>query len=521
MGRIARTLRRLRKDNSGNAMLLMAISMPVLVGGAGLAVDMSQWFTWKRELQLATDQAALAAAWARTNADTQDTWQSRGLQDYNSNLSVVKGFASVPTFRLAGYSNGNNNSVVVTASATKGLTFSSLFLTRGVTVAAYSQASFSKGANYSACLISIGKEGTTFTVGGNATIVARCGLAALSCSDDALTIDGSAKVTTDSIAVCGTASVPDDLDGVLNEHIDGLRDSFADLTPPTSPTARTYTCAAGSTTTTATTQRDTTTVYTYWKGSNTNSLTATTYSPAKSSTSTTGAPTSGTVANGTTAGTTTAYSDTYRQVGGSGNNKVYERARVTTTTTTSNVQVTTTTQGSMLPGTYSDITVKCKTVFSKGIYVVDGGTLDLTGNYTVTGTNVMFVLKNGATIKLGGSGNGNTVSLTPMQASDFLQLGYSASLSNRYANMLIFEDRNNNPSQDHIINGNSTSLIQGTIYLPAGTARVNGTASLDSSCLQISANKINILGNAYLDTRCPTSQTNSAGESVAKVRLVA
>jgi Flp pilus assembly protein TadG len=526
IGRIARTLRRLSTDTSGNAMLLMAISMPVLVGGAGMAVDVSQWYTWKRELQLASDQAALAAAWARTSVDTQDTWEARGLQDYNANLSVTKTFATAPKFKLANYSNGNNNSVVVTASATKALTFTSLFLSQPVTVSTYSQASFSKGANYSACLIAVGKDGTTFSVGGNATFLAKCGLAALSCSDDALVIDASADVTTDSIAVCGTAEVPDELKSVLNENVEGLQDAFADLTPPTNNTPRTYSCVNGSTTaTTATTQTDTSTVYTYWKGANTGNpgnLTATTYSPAKSPTSTTGTPTTGAVATGTVAGTTTGYTDTYTQVGGSGSNKIFERKRVTSTTTTTNVVPgTTAKQASPLPGTYSDITVKCTTVFGKGIYVVDGGTLDMTGNYTVTGTNVMFVLKNGATLKLGGSGNGNTLSLTPMQASDFLALGYSATLSNRYANMLIFEDRNNDPKQDHIINGNSTSLIQGTIYLPAGTARVNGTASLDSSCLQISANKINILGNAYLDTRCPTAETNSAGSSIAKVRLVA
>ena len=145
--------------------------------------------------------------------------------------------------------------------------------------------------------------------------------------------------------------------------------------------------------------------------------------------------------------------------------------------------------------------------------------MDLSANYPVTGTNVMFVLKNGATLKLGGSGNAGVITLTPMQSSDFLNAGYSTTLSDRYANMLIFEDRNNNPSQEHIINGNSVSLYQGTIYLPAGTARLNGTASIDSSCLQISANKITVSGNAYLDTRCST-QTNSAGSGIATVNLV-
>jgi hypothetical protein len=87
--------------------------------------------------------------------------------------------------------------------------------------------------------------------------------------------------------------------------------------------------------------------------------------------------------------------------------------------------------------------------------------------------------------------------------------------------MLIFEDRNNNPTTDHMINGNSNSLIQGTIYLPDGNVRVNGTANITSSCLQLTANTITVLGNADLTTRCPTNQTQSAGSSTATVKLVA
>ena len=424
---IKRMLRDLQAHTGGSAILLTAIGLPILIGGAGAAVDISQWYSWKHELQQATDQGALASAWALTKTASHDFYELRGRQDYTSNLALTAGFASVPTIKLASYSNGNNNSVIVSATATKSLPFSSFITGRSVTVNAYSQASFKAGNDYSACLIAVGKNGTTFTVGGNANVVARCGLAALSCSTDALTISSSATVVTDSIATCGTATVPTANQAVLSQNVSGLKDIFADLTPPTNNAPQTYNC----------------------------------------------------VGNGAKALATP------------------------------------------VAGTYTGgITIKCKTTLGKGIYVIDGGVLDLSQNYPVTGTNVMFVLKNGATLKLGGSGNAGVITLTPMQSADFSALGYSSTLSDRYANMLIFEDRNNNPSQDHIINGNSTSLFQGTIYLPAGTARLNGTASIDSSCLQISANKITVDGNAYLDTRCST-QTNNAGTAIATVSLVA
>ena len=54
----------LHRNESGNALLLMALGMPVLIGSSGMAVDVAQWYIWKRELQYAVDQAALAGAWA-------------------------------------------------------------------------------------------------------------------------------------------------------------------------------------------------------------------------------------------------------------------------------------------------------------------------------------------------------------------------------------------------------------------------------------------------------------------------
>jgi Flp pilus assembly protein TadG len=414
-------------SNSGNAMLFLALAIPALIGGAGLAVDVSQWYLWKHELQLATDQAAMGAAWARTDSHTQDNYQTRGSQDYYANLAITSSFAGAPNISLASYSNGSDNSVVVTATATKELPFSSFITGRSATIRATSQASFAAGGSYSACLIATGESGTTLSVGGNAHVTAHCGMAALSCSDDAINIDGSATVIADSIATCGTATVPAANQSAVTEGVQGLEDEFADLDPPTNDTARTYQC----------------------------------------------------IGNGSHA------------------------------------------QASPVAGTYHGLVVGCTTNFGAGIYVIDGGTLDLTGNYAVTGTNVMFVLKNGATLKLGGSGNGNVLTLTPMVASQFTALGYSSALADRYAGMLVFEDRDSDPSQSHIINGNSTSLIQGTIYLPASNVQMNGTANINSSCIQITAQTITVLGNATLETRCTTAQTNSAGTSTPTVRLVA
>jgi len=61
-------IRKLLRSTSGNVFIMTAILMPVILGSAGLAVDSIQWVLWKRQLQRAADSAALAGAYAASQA---------------------------------------------------------------------------------------------------------------------------------------------------------------------------------------------------------------------------------------------------------------------------------------------------------------------------------------------------------------------------------------------------------------------------------------------------------------------
>lgn len=416
LARIVRVLDRLRSHTSGNATFIVAAGIPAFIGGAGMAVDISQWYLWKREVQHSADQAALAGAWALAQAESASFYQTRAKQEFDANQAVTASFTSVPNVTMADYAGGDNNSVVVTAQASKQLPFSSFLTGTAVTVSVRAQASFKAGTNYGACLVALKKNGTGLDIGGNATVKAACGLAALSCDDDAVVIDGSATVETDSIATCGKASVPPENEGVVAENVKGLQDIYADLVPPeNADEPEPWTCK----------------------------------------------------------------------------------------------KVNKTDMAVLRPGTYKGgITAKCNMTLDKGIYVIDGGVLDLSANYNVTGHNVMFVLKNGARIKFGGNGNDNRIALSPMEDGP-------------YKDILVFEDRDSHPDNPgHQLNGNSMSLIEGLIYLPNGDMEVLGTADVASQCLQISAYKIKISGGANLETLCPTDQNASMGSAAAIVRLV-
>ncbi len=120
---IRRKFSELKSSTSGNATLLVALGMPVLIRASGLAVDTAQWHMWKREIQYAADQAALAGAWARSDADSESTYVTRARQEFTANVSKTRTINTTPNISLANYNGGSQNREVVTVSASKTLPF--------------------------------------------------------------------------------------------------------------------------------------------------------------------------------------------------------------------------------------------------------------------------------------------------------------------------------------------------------------------------------------------------------------
>jgi Flp pilus assembly protein TadG len=70
---------RLLRDRGGNFGIMTAILLPVLLGTVGVAIDISNAILSKRELQEATDSAALAAATALAEGKAADTPAAQSL----------------------------------------------------------------------------------------------------------------------------------------------------------------------------------------------------------------------------------------------------------------------------------------------------------------------------------------------------------------------------------------------------------------------------------------------------------
>jgi Flp pilus assembly protein TadG len=539
--KVKRLMKSLRRNISGNAMILLAMGMPVVIGGAGLAIDTARWYMWQREMQYAVDQAALAGAWARTVTATQATYSSRALQEYSDNMQMADAFDATPTISLVNYNGGTNNAVTVAASASKKLPFSS-FLTKdsAITVSVTATASVTPGVagtstttvtpSRSACVIALNPTASgALTLAGSASGLVSCGGAALS-NNPTAAIDelGNPNVLFGSLSATGgiASSLTNNVTGGLANifaNQAGLSDPFAGVSQPTgSGVARSYpsscpVASAGSTTYTATTSSVTYTSYVYVTGNNSSQATSNAqagtnsyaYSPPRA-----GSQSGATVANnvtvtssntnGTFVDSTPVY--TYQsQVLASP--KVHEVKKVYTRTTYSNFTTTvipaTSSTVTLQPGTYSTITMACDTKFNPGIYVVTGS-IDFSQNRTITGADVLFVMTTANNVS---NINSNTnIDLTGISSSTLTgTYGYSATNAGKLAGMLFWDTLSTSQIK---INGNSTSKLNGTLYMPKRSFAFQGNSSISGYCMMLIADTITFTGSNDMNTFCQTSGAN-------------
>ena len=542
---LRKKLTELRRCQSGNALMLVALGMPVLIGGTGIAVDTSQWYMWKGELQYAADQAAIAGAWARTKDETEASYVARAQQEYTANLSMTDDIATTAAVTLENFGSGTQNSVVVRASATKRLPFSYFLMGSATTVSVKAQAAFEPGVIISSCLVAVDEDATgAVTFGGSAEFVAGCGVMALSDAAEAISVNGNPKINAGTLLATGGIDDWFDTPSTNNvgntpvENFEGLTDDFAELSPPSPPQSQVARgkasdyCGAAETTEnyiadSVTTRSQITYTY-YTKSGNTYSSTNYTGAAKKTNVDTTttatdvalsalpaGAPNTTVISGPTNSG--------YVQIDKIDGTKIFERSASTTTKTYVNARLLTTAQdggaGVLLPGTYTDMRITCDTVFRPGVYVLSGGTFEIHGQHDVTGTGVMFVLTNGAGIVING---GSSVNLTAMTIPELQAAGIPYDDAVELDGMLIFEDRNSPGNAGNKINGNSSTILNGTIYLPVSNLEIKGSAGVTSQCLLLVASTITITGNVQMESFCPADEEQHAQDEQlpSRVRLV-
>jgi hypothetical protein len=100
------------------------------------------------------------------------------------------------------------------------------------------------------------------------------------------------------------------------------------------------------------------------------------------------------------------------------------------------------------------------------------------------------------------------------------RISMTAPSTGTYAGILFYQDRRASNMATNIINGNSTSLLQGALYFPRQELQMNGTSGMNTRCLQIVARRIDWRGNNNLQNICPAN-SGASSFSGTQIKLVA
>ena len=199
MGLLTR-LKKLIRDERGNTLAIGAAALPMLIGGAGFALDTVQISLAKRQLQRSADSAALAGAYALVQSRAAQDGVTRDLQINNE--VTLSGTAVVENAPASGPYAGNTNAVRVRLSTNRALSFMSFFGADSQAITVEATAAVVREGGF--CLLAL-EDGTDpgVTVGGNATINIGCGISTNSRSPTAIIASGSSSVTASPIIAVG------------------------------------------------------------------------------------------------------------------------------------------------------------------------------------------------------------------------------------------------------------------------------------------------------------------------------
>ena len=417
-----------RKNEAGQALVFAAVGLAVLMGFAGLGIDMGMLRYQKRLQQTAADAGALAGAnnlafpaSGGVTAGAQNASARDGFTDGANNVTVT-----VHNGPTSGPHNGNNKYVEVLVTAVQPTYFMKVLGINSQTITARAVATNVSGVTSGGgCLYTLGGpnaaiEGVNFKGAAAVLNAPTCGI-----NDNGnVTGNSNVDVCAGTFGVSGTADTTGGPGSTCtNKHVTctaqagpcpatgmpAATDPLGSLTPPCSP------CSAG------------TAISIDGKGNFTGS--GVTYS-----------------------------------------NGVY----------------------TISPGTYSSITIKGTgsgntVVFSAGTFIIDGaGGLTIPGNATISGTGVTFYFSGSATINMTGTPTMNLTApssgtyagvLMYQDPADTNTTGPSigGNVGSTYTGVLYF------PKDQLTFFGNSTSYSVGVVVADSLALSGNPTVNLEGT----------------------------------------
>ena len=227
-------LRNLWRDRRGNALIVCAATLPLVIGSAANGVDTIQVSLAKRQLQRMADSAAIAGAYAKYQNHNVTTAVNRDLTlNDDVTLSGAPLIENAPT---AGAGAGNPRAVRVVLTAQRSVPFISFFTGSTMTVRTEATATSVYAGDY--CMVSLeagNVTGVTFT--GNTDLDIACGVISNATGNAGIVASGSAVVRATPVASGGglTSSSNYASGTVFMPYSPSQPDPFTSLPTPSVP----------------------------------------------------------------------------------------------------------------------------------------------------------------------------------------------------------------------------------------------------------------------------------------------
>jgi Flp pilus assembly protein TadG len=420
-------VKRLWRDKRGNALVIGAAALPLVLGSAGLASDTIEWALWKRQLQRAADSAALAGVYARVESQSYTAAVTADLARNNHvGITTVVTPSNPPS---SGAYTSDTMAVRVSLAVQKRLGFSSIFLAAAPTIRATATATIVPSGQY--CVVSLENASVTgIDASGSTNVNLGCGMITNSTSLSAAVATGSSTMSASPIAAVGgiPASSNWGAETVLQPFTIAQEDPFGTVPPPIPSNCHPW-----------------------------------------------------------------SYYDTANQ------NK---------------------------PGGTVDLSAQTGTV------CISGGTLNIQGNVKLGSATYVFdasplkMTNTGAKLSCTGCtlvATSSTAATDPSSIGTVSleggELNLVAPTSGTYKGISIYQDRRATADNGDKVNGNSTSKLEGALYFPRADLTFNGTAGMNTNCLQLVAKRVTFTGNSGITNSCPAG-SGASSFAGKRVRLV-
>jgi hypothetical protein len=163
---------------------------------------------------------------------------------------------------------------------------------------------------------------------------------------------------------------------------------------------------------------------------------------------------------------------------------------------------------SLDPGCYSgNITVNAGASLnlSAGIYYINGSSLSVAGNASITGTGVTLVFT-GSGSKWGTASIGSNANVN-----------LTAPTSGSTQGIVMYGDRNMPVGTAFSLTGGSTQTFSGALYLPKAALSYSGGDGSTTSCTKIIADTVTFTGNSNVQVNCAGLGTAAIGTQTAQL----